>query len=475
MAGRPRRSSVWNYFKYEKERDKCVCQVKITKDEKEVTCGKELSGFYSSNMKKHLRMHHKAAFQKFEQQEGERKKAESSMKKKDSTLVSQMTIKQVLKSNHYPKDSKKQLAITKKLAVFVGATNVPLSVVDGSEFRDFLTEMNEQYDIPGRKKVAKEIERVYTELKHTILLVLQNAKRINFCCDIWSKQGMTASFLGITVHCFTFRDKKRHCITLAVKRFESPHTGKRIADLLRGVIDEWNIPHYKVFHSLTDNGSNMVKAFNLLLNEEEEDLEEEDDESTGAPKEDELYSDDCDDSDEHLDDDHDHEPSTEEAIKQFEQCEDDHTITFHGWKRNSCFVHTLQLVVKEFERAPCFKSTLTKAHKIVKRVNKSCKATEMLIKLAKKKLVSNCPTRWDSTFLMISRLISVKDHISAVLEELGWNGLTASQWKQLCAIKDLLQPFAHQTNVTSSEESTSICMVIPTLKELDLHLKEVRN
>ena len=103
MAGRPRRSSVWNYFKYEKERDKCVCQVKITKDEKEVTCGKELSGFYSSNMKKHLRMHHKAAFQKFEQQEGERKKAESSVKKKDSTLVSQMTIKQVLKSNRYPK------------------------------------------------------------------------------------------------------------------------------------------------------------------------------------------------------------------------------------------------------------------------------------------------------------------------------------------------------------------------------------
>ena len=31
-------------------------------------------------------------------------------------------------------------------------------------------------------------------------------------------------------------------------------------------------------------------------------------------------------------------------------------------------------------------------------------------------------------------------------EELGWDGLTASQWKQLHAIEDLLQPFAHQTN-----------------------------
>lgn len=320
-----------------------------------------------------------------------------------------------------------------------------------------------------------EIEKVYTDLKHTILLVLQNAKRINFCCDIWSKQGMTASFLGITVHCFTFYDKKRHSITLAIRRFESPHTGERIADLLQAVINEWNIPHYKVFHSLTDNGSNMVKAYNLLSNDGEEEFE--DDESTGVPREDELYPDECNETDdsnsEHLDDDNDHEPSTEETVKQFEQCEDDHRITLVGWKRNSCFVHTLQFVVKEFERAPCFKSTLTKVHKIVKRVNKSCKATEMLIKLANKKLVSNCPTRWDSTFLMISRLISVKDHINAVLEELGWGVLTASQWKQLHAIEDLLQPFAHQTNITSSEDSTSICMVIPTLKELDLHLKKV--
>ena len=127
-------------------------------------------------------------------------------------------------------------------------------MVDGPEFRDFLTEMNEQYEIPGRKKIGKEVEKVYTELKHTISLVLQNAKRISLCCDIWTKQGMTASFLGITIHCFTFHDKKRHSITLAVRRFESPHTGERIADLLRAIIDEWNIPYRKIFRSLSDNG-----------------------------------------------------------------------------------------------------------------------------------------------------------------------------------------------------------------------------
>jgi len=264
--------------------------------------------------------------------------------------------------------------------------------------------------------------------------------------------------------------------TLAVRRFESPHTGKRIANLLQTIIDEWNIPYYKIFCSMTDNGSNMVKPFNLLSNDDEE---EEDYQSSDALGEDDE---DCDDSEsEDFDAESDDGASEEETIKQFDRCESDHNsalIHLIGWKRNSCscFVHTLQLVVKQFKKAPCFfKSTFTKAQRIVKKVNKSCKATEMLVKLAGKKLVSNCPTRWDSMFLMITQLLNVKDHLNTVLEELGWDGFTASQWKQLWAIKDLLQPFAHQTNVASSEDSTSICMVVPILKELNLHLNEVGN
>lgn len=93
----------------------------------------------------------------------------------------------------------------------------------------------------------------------------------------------------------------------------------------------------------------------------------------------------------------------------------------------------------------------------------------MLVKLAGKKLVSNCPTRWDSMFLMIEHLVLLKDHVNTVLDK----QVTISQWKQLQAIPWLLQPFGHNTNVATSEDSTTICMVIPILKELDFHLKEV--
>ena len=47
------------------------------------------------------------------------------------------------------------------------------------------------------------------------------------------------------------------------------------------------IPHYKVFRSLTDNGSNMVKVYNLHLNDEE---------GGCVSREDELHPDEYDES-----------------------------------------------------------------------------------------------------------------------------------------------------------------------------------
>ncbi len=145
-------------------------------------------------MKKHLKLQHKDAYLKFEQKESERNKLV--IFKRKSNGQSQPTIKEALRPSLYPNDSKKQICITRKLALFVGSTNVLLSLVDCPEFRELLKEMDKQYNVPHRKKLGHEIDQVYEDLKQAICLVLENAKRISFCSDIWSKQGMTASFLG---------------------------------------------------------------------------------------------------------------------------------------------------------------------------------------------------------------------------------------------------------------------------------------
>ena len=82
--------------------------------------------------------------------------------------------------------------------------------------------------------MSKKIDEVFIDLKGNILSHMLQARKVNFCTDIWSKKGMTASFIGVTAHFFA--SHKHHNVTLAVKRMPSPHTGEevlKIANLQR--------------------------------------------------------------------------------------------------------------------------------------------------------------------------------------------------------------------------------------------------
>uniref|UniRef100_A0A1X7UK81 Uncharacterized protein n=1 Tax=Amphimedon queenslandica TaxID=400682 RepID=A0A1X7UK81_AMPQE len=75
---------------------------------------------------------------------------------------------------------------------------------------------------------------------------MSSAWKINFCADIWSKKGLTSSYLGITAHYYSTVNQCIEHPALAVQEIPHPHTG---------------------------NGSNMVKAFksDLALSEIEVD------------------------------------------------------------------------------------------------------------------------------------------------------------------------------------------------------------
>jgi len=77
-----------------------------------------------------------------------------------------------------------------------------------------------------------------------------------------------------TAHFVGPKDHKWNHVTLAVRRFLHPHTGKRVREVVQEVLAEWNIPLAKVFAILTDNGSNMLKAFHSSFVESEDDQDD---------------------------------------------------------------------------------------------------------------------------------------------------------------------------------------------------------
>ena len=169
------------------------------------------------------------------------------------------------------------------------------------------------------------------------------------------------------------------------------------------------------------------------------------------------------------------ESDVDREADEYDLKESNHKFAFHGFiKRLSCFAHTLQLVVYKFKEVKSLKKVLASAHALVKKVNKSFKTTERLVYLCRKKLISDCPTRWSSTFLMIERLLDVKDALSTVLEELCWDNLHTSEWKLLASIHDLLKPFAQYTSLVGGEDYTTVSSFIPIVMEINLHLEESR-
>ena len=88
-SGRPRGSSVWDYFEFSEAENKSVCVVNAgdSKPDSE-PCGAKIAGKYPTNLRKHLEKFHKKEYDEMERKEKEKKEEEakkvSSFKKSKS-------------------------------------------------------------------------------------------------------------------------------------------------------------------------------------------------------------------------------------------------------------------------------------------------------------------------------------------------------------------------------------------------------
>ena len=82
--------------------------------------------------------------------------------------------------------------------------------------------------------------------------------------DLWSWPGFSASFISVTCH---FIDPDQYLLQsclLACKKIDQPHTAENIFLVYNNIISTWKINESKIFRIVTDNGSNITKAFRLV-------------------------------------------------------------------------------------------------------------------------------------------------------------------------------------------------------------------
>ncbi len=308
--------------------------------------------------------------------------------------------------------------LNRALALACAVDLRPISMVEVRGFRNFCNLLNPSYSVPCSTTVTKQLMLIYDEIKKDVLEHMKDAT-VSFTTDLWTSIG-TRGYITVTAH-YINNCWKLHTKVLATRPLDEKHTGEAIATSLTCVKEEFSITKFGGLTS--DNAANMV----------------------------------C-------------------AGKQMEKL-------VHWF----CFSHGLQLAVQAGLKDNAIQRAIGAGRTLVSRFHRSSAATLALKEAQKRNKDSNKPlslvqsvvTRWNSTYFMAIRLITLRVPIFEVLHNASITSqadrrkleLSDNDWKVLEDIIPILQPLADATEALTKENEPTFSQVYVLLNALIAFLK----
>lgn len=279
---------------------------------------------------------------------------------------------------------------------FVIETMTPLSIVESKSFEKLIVGANKLSKTPKILNRHSLIRRIEEEYSQAMTKIKQSLQVVDFVCtsaDIWSSSKR--SYLGMTIHWINNDTLKREGAAIACRRFKGSHTYDKIAEIINEVHSEFNLNLYKITKTITDNGSNMVKAFKMFGRSESivtlSDCSQNNNYNTINYK-------DEDNEDDEIDEDNDlFSQAFPEPIK-------DSISDYELPNHERCATHTLHLIAavdikQAIAESNAYKrirnSVFGKCQALWNLCAKSPKACETYLDITGKSSTSPCPTRWN--------------------------------------------------------------------------------
>ena len=339
-----------------------------------------------------------------------------------------------------------QKKITEAIAGMVVCDLQPASVVEKKGFQHLIQLMDPRYTIVSRQTLQYTIiPKKAKECFDSIVSKLENIRSVSVTLDIWSSRRMH-SYLCVTAHIIN-NEWDMQMYLLDCSRIVGRHTASRIVSDLQEILEKYKIED-RIFTAVTDNASNMKKAFNY---KETVSLYKDDDDDDDDVDNEELDSE----EDVSGNDDSDNESNCliEDGIKTF------------SVNRINCFAHTLQLTVSDgLKQAKKMNSLIKKVGKVVNHVKKSTIATEQLEKQCGMTLVAKNDTRWNSQLKMVRRILQVDTN--SVVNHQRDLVLTSHEKILLKEFVTIYERFEDATDLIQSDKYASISLAVPTIISL---------
>jgi hypothetical protein len=390
-------SDIWKHF------------IKVTDNVNKAKCtycGSEISrggqnaaakGFTTSNMWAHVKRFHGDEVIKVQYDSS----LDNSTTSDTPPIKKQATIPHLLENicGMYDINHPRAKEITQTIAELICLDMEPLDLVNKKGFNRLLRKLCPKYKIVSRTYITETVlPDMYSRVKNKVQIELNKIPYIVITTDLWTSDSSSNinDFISFTAHGINQNFETQN-FCLEVMPFEGDsHSGENIAHNLNLAMLKWEINN-KVVAVVTDNARNIVNAIKELQ------------------------------SLEHI----------------------------------SCMVHTVQLVLHDglLEQA-AVKEVITISRKIIGHFSHSTKAAKMLLEaqttynIPKHVLIQDVPTRWDSTYYMLSRLYEQRISVQVVLPKLNCNyELSTQQWILVQKIVDILKYFEDVTKALSNENS----------------------
>src|SRR2546429_6176055 len=111
----------------------------------------------------------------------------------------------------------------------------PFKVVEGEAFREMVSKLDPQYQVPSRETIKKAIMKLFEDKKIVVKNFIKNIPgKVALTTDIWSSLK-SKGFLGITIY-FIDENWILRYFTLDIFRFKGAYTGQAIADASANLI-----------------------------------------------------------------------------------------------------------------------------------------------------------------------------------------------------------------------------------------------
>ncbi|CAI6366810.1 unnamed protein product [Macrosiphum euphorbiae] len=433
---------------------------------------KEYSGTLrsTSNFRLHIKRIHSNVLEEFENYikstVNERRGTKRKLNDSNPNMHKQQKLN--LYFSDHQKNESKQKTFDTNILNYVVCSMKPLSTVEDEHFIKMIKDIDGTLKIFSRRTLSRRILENYTFICEKLKNVFESDPRPSVCttADIWSTKHK--SFMGVTAHWIDENTLTRLSCVLACRRFRGSHTYDKIAELLHEIICEFSIEREQLISTVTDNGSNFVKAFKdfgcvMDWNFQIDDLE---------------FNDDRENADE--------EECTDDDVATFESIDVDDTMTQETEiflpHHLRCASHTLSLIATtDFNKILKGTSASRINHSVMGKcttlwnLSRRPKSSEIIHTILNCSLKYPCPTRWNSLYDGITQLLKYKDKLNLVLKELNVKySFKDIDFEYLEELAALLKPIAGALDFLQSENQCYYGQLLPTLYSLKTRLEMLK-